>query len=114
MTESHIGMGREALGVRWLRMAPAIWLVMVASFILLGMFRGWHTNSGAQTMFFLLQSAIVSGGFAAGQAIVRRRAGLGLALGACVLFLVVCMFFFFPMGPAECQEWVDKSMGTGG
>jgi hypothetical protein len=67
----------------------------------------------AQIVFVLVFS-----GYTASVLLVRealaRRSWVNVALGALAGFgLVVLGYLYFPMGPAECYEWVQEAAREG-
>lgn len=62
--------------------------------------------------------ALVFSGYTASVVLVRealyRRSALNTLLGALVGFVLVALaYLYFPMGPAECYDWIQESVLEG-
>jgi hypothetical protein len=63
-------------------------------------------------MFALGQSSVVAGAMGAAVALQTRRRGVAFLLGFGTLLVIALLFIYFPMGVAECQEWVQHNVGA--
>lgn len=104
--------GRETVAVstsRAVYYGSGVWACGVVLFFAAQIaFRPYSSGRMDAQLFFV----IVFSGYTAAVLLVReaasRRAAFTLAGGLLAAFVLISLaFFYFPMGPGECQEWVD-------
>lgn len=97
----------------WPFALTGLWSLGVLAWAVAGLFTLWHRNSEPMLAFWLGQSGVVSSSLFASAAWHRGR-WLGVLAGSLsALLLALFLFLYFPMGPAECQEWVQAGIRRG-
>lgn len=88
-------------------MLLSIWTTVVLVGSVVAFVSGGLRDSNPLLLFWFVQTGVVSGAAVLTDS-VRSRRWASLRLGACaVAMLTFLLFLYFPMGPAECAEWVE-------
>jgi hypothetical protein len=95
-----------------LLLVPSLWLGGVFTYLVIAVATGAMRQSEPMVIFALCESAAVIGAMGAAWALHGRRWAAAFLLGFGTLLMVGQLFIYFPMGVAECQEWVQHNVGA--